>query len=578
MNVTSFISVDVNNINDEYNVGDKLSGSALLIIEEGDFLLKEDRLKLTVLDDTMVIVSKEVTLEQFMLKVTNPSALVDVDGSLGYQREGDGMIPFLLETVFSLEIREGGLNFNLTLEYIDSDDTTLMVSKLINVSASSDLPLIEDVVFSVMDKDSNFLESKQFYNSQMIGCFARYFNQDDVNISIFGPSSTLDEPYIMFNDPICIDDSEYAGYCGGVVNVTVTSRGEWTCYVSVVSELGSDSGVGDVLVMNNSLPRWISNLTEISLDITGKVLDNISLDLDNYFYDSDGDTLEFVSKRNTMISVQIDNGVVKFINAANYEGGDVVEFIASDNYGETSSGYITLNVGLTAKKCVSDGDCESNEICNYNVCMQVTNQTIVECVENWDCLKWGECVNGVQSRSCNDLNGCGTTATKPALIAECTSVKQNVLAEEEESTVVKEVPIEQKSNVIYVIVIVLGSALVFGGLGVFLWKRYNKKIDVEKKEEKSVGSEEKVVEQQKDLSAIEIYVKDMLDKGFNVEDAKKNLIDSGWDAKDVQKVCDLTVLKKFLADSRAKGFKDDVIRKSLEGKDWSKELLDELFK
>ena len=45
MNVTSFISVDVNNINDEYNVGDKLSGSALLIIEEGDFLLKEDRLK-----------------------------------------------------------------------------------------------------------------------------------------------------------------------------------------------------------------------------------------------------------------------------------------------------------------------------------------------------------------------------------------------------------------------------------------------------------------------------------------------------------------------------------------------------
>ena len=75
MNVTSFISVDVNNINDEYNVGDKLSGSALLIIEEGDFLLKEDRLKLTVLDDTMVIVSKEVTLEQFMLKVTNPSAL-----------------------------------------------------------------------------------------------------------------------------------------------------------------------------------------------------------------------------------------------------------------------------------------------------------------------------------------------------------------------------------------------------------------------------------------------------------------------------------------------------------------------
>jgi len=36
------------------------------------------------------------------------------------------------------------------------------------------------------------------------------------------------------------------------------------------------------------------------------------------------------------------------------------------------------------------------------------------CVESWSCSEWGYCVNGAQTRLCNDINSCGTFLDKPA--------------------------------------------------------------------------------------------------------------------------------------------------------------------
>jgi len=43
------------------------------------------------------------------------------------------------------------------------------------------------------------------------------------------------------------------------------------------------------------------------------------------------------------------------------------------------------------------------------------------CVENWDCPDWATmpCVNGTQTRTCTDLNDCGTTVNKPAESQDC---------------------------------------------------------------------------------------------------------------------------------------------------------------
>ncbi len=43
------------------------------------------------------------------------------------------------------------------------------------------------------------------------------------------------------------------------------------------------------------------------------------------------------------------------------------------------------------------------------------------CSENWSCNSWSTCLGGYQFRTCNDLNSCGTTASKPATGQTCYS-------------------------------------------------------------------------------------------------------------------------------------------------------------
>ncbi|MBI4093151.1 MAG: hypothetical protein HY420_04475 [Candidatus Kerfeldbacteria bacterium] len=43
------------------------------------------------------------------------------------------------------------------------------------------------------------------------------------------------------------------------------------------------------------------------------------------------------------------------------------------------------------------------------------------CTEDWSCGPWSPCVNSLQSRSCVDVNNCGTTASQPALTQSCVS-------------------------------------------------------------------------------------------------------------------------------------------------------------
>lgn len=41
------------------------------------------------------------------------------------------------------------------------------------------------------------------------------------------------------------------------------------------------------------------------------------------------------------------------------------------------------------------------------------------CTENWRCGDWGECENGIQTRTCEDISKCGTKKSKPDLQRAC---------------------------------------------------------------------------------------------------------------------------------------------------------------
>jgi len=72
--------------------------------------------------------------------------------------------------------------------------------------------------------------------------------------------------------------------------------------------------------------------------------------------------------------------------------------------------------GLQTRTCVDSSNCGTIE--------DIPNETqscVVECAEEWDCAVWGDCVGGLQTRTCTELNNCGTTENKPLLSQACES-------------------------------------------------------------------------------------------------------------------------------------------------------------
>lgn len=68
---------------------------------------------------------------------------------------------------------------------------------------------------------------------------------------------------------------------------------------------------------------------------------------------------------------------------------------------------------FTEEKSLKCGD----GICGFierqkGICPQDCGQT-QGCVEDWQCADWPSCQNGKQTRTCTDLNNCGTTINKP---------------------------------------------------------------------------------------------------------------------------------------------------------------------
>lgn len=54
------------------------------------------------------------------------------------------------------------------------------------------------------------------------------------------------------------------------------------------------------------------------------------------------------------------------------------------------------------------------------------------CTENWQCTEWSECNNGIQTRTCVDINNCGTITAKPYTMRGCSTSTLSVSKEPKE--------------------------------------------------------------------------------------------------------------------------------------------------
>lgn len=79
----------------------------------------------------------------------------------------------------------------------------------------------------------------------------------------------------------------------------------------------------------------------------------------------------------------------------------------TSNWGEYRSCYSTPNCDIAGKV-----GCLAGKPLSYRD---------KACTENWSCYNWSTCSGGLQTRTCKDVNNCGSTTNKPVLTQSCTA-------------------------------------------------------------------------------------------------------------------------------------------------------------
>ena len=138
----------------------------------------------------------------------------------------------------------------------------------------------------------------------------------------------------------------------------------------------------------------------------------------------------FVDKKNIK-DLDIDKVLIKFhvsekwLKENNIDKNDIVLKVFRYD------GWIDLPTRLLAKNKLMDFlsnyvffEAEDNALSYYaigikEIIEEIPKEEIIACVELWECSDWFECIDGKNTRNCNDLNNCGTAINKPLEKVDC---------------------------------------------------------------------------------------------------------------------------------------------------------------
>jgi hypothetical protein len=89
--------------------------------------------------------------------------------------------------------------------------------------------------------------------------------------------------------------------------------------------------------------------------------------------------------------------------------------------------WSTCTAGIQTRTCTDLNTCGTtydkpveSQICTYS--------TTPSCTPDWACYDWGDCINNIQSRTCYDSNNCNTLSGQPQTSRSCVTPKLTILA------------------------------------------------------------------------------------------------------------------------------------------------------
>ncbi len=180
---------------------------------------------------------------------------------------------------------------------------------------------------------------------------------------------------------------------------------------------------GSVYINGNIAPDG----TVITAEVDGKVVAKTTVSDGKYGYDP----IFYVDDPNNDMSgkeikIYVDgtlaatyyfcNGCVTRLDLTitREEGGT----ISPESQTSTSGGAATAGAASSPPTTTTE---EPNGSENENTASTTTS----ECVERWVCTEWSSCKDGMQTRSCEDVNNCGTDLNKPLEVQPCSIVESD---------------------------------------------------------------------------------------------------------------------------------------------------------
>ncbi|RLI90268.1 MAG: hypothetical protein DRO65_03035 [Candidatus Altiarchaeales archaeon] len=209
------------------------------------------------------------------------------------------------------------------------------------------------------------------------------------------------EDFVIFTPNITIVARE------GVNNLTVIG-------VGLYDEIDSET-----VTFSFELPPCGNGIKEWGEECDGNDFGNLTCQ--SYGYDSG--TLKCSDKCTIITSGCYNSGWGSKGNSGSSGGGS-----SGGGGGDFGIGYVTPK----------NDSYKTNEGENISSTSQKEEKTI--CQENWSCTEWSECIEGIQSRKCIDLNNCGTTIHKPPTVRKCETKGENEKTEEDKNEYGKQLP------------------------------------------------------------------------------------------------------------------------------------------
>ncbi len=168
-----------------------------------------------------------------------------------------------------------------------------------------------------------------------------------------------------------------------------------------------------------------------------------------------------------------------------------------------------------------------------------------DCIEQWVCSEWEECINGVQRRYCVDNNKCGTTNNKPEEERACEIRKEEITdlkESNERSLSEEEAEAPRRSNLLLILgTVFFGLIFVLSIIGLIYYllktiKNSGKEENIMLKQEAGKDkellyneiNENSTQDRSPEMTELENWILNAINSGYSDDMIVSILVQYGW--------------------------------------------------